>query len=221
MPKLKLTKRAIDALAPEASDRTYWDSEIAGFGLLVTPKDGRIYILKYRAGGRQRWFKIGKHGAPWTPDSARKEALRLLGEVAAGRDPTESRAIGRTAPTFAEVGELYFARGVAHKKASTLRSDCSRWRLHLLPVLGQTRGRHHTRRRRGSAECGQGGPHGRRQAGEAAAGHSCQGRRGCRRLVRRARGLHPRVCGPHRRGQSGARRQEAKAAPDAAVSFLQ
>jgi integrase len=139
MSKLKLTKRAIDALTPEASDQVYWDSEIAGFGLRVTPKGGRVYLLKYRAGNTQRWFKIGKHGEPWTPDSARREAMRLLGEVAAGRDPSESRATGRKALTFAEVCDLYFQEGIAHKKASTLRSDRSRWKLHLVPLLGAKR----------------------------------------------------------------------------------
>jgi integrase len=137
--KLKLTKRAIDALEPGEKRETYWDTEIVGFGLRITPSDGRVYVLKYRVGNRQRWFRIGRHGSPWTPDAARNEALRLLGDVARGVDPSETRADGRRAITFAELCDLYFAEGVAHKKASTLRSDRTRARLHLVPLLGRKR----------------------------------------------------------------------------------
>ena len=58
--------------------------------------DGRaktvVYILKYRTlDGRQRWHTIGRHGAPWTPDMARDEARRLLGEVVKGDDPARAK----------------------------------------------------------------------------------------------------------------------------------
>jgi hypothetical protein len=36
--------------------------------------------------GRQRFVTIGPHGAPWTPELARKQAKRLLGLVANGKD---------------------------------------------------------------------------------------------------------------------------------------
>jgi len=41
--------------------------------------------------GRQRWLTIGLHGAPWTPDTARDEARRLLGEVVKGHDPAAAK----------------------------------------------------------------------------------------------------------------------------------
>ncbi len=138
MPKIKLTKSAIDALVSGPKREHYWDTKVIGFGLRASGAE-RIYVLKYRLGSRQRWFRIGRHGSPWTPDSARAEALRLLGEVAAGRDPAEARADGRTAMTFAELLNLYFREGVAHKKPSTLRSDKGRARLHLEPLLGPKR----------------------------------------------------------------------------------
>ena len=55
------------------------------------------YVLHYRTEeGRQRWYTIGRHGSPWTPETARAEAQRLLGEVRRGLDPT--RFTVRTAP---------------------------------------------------------------------------------------------------------------------------
>lgn len=139
MPQIKLSKRAIDALAPGPQRYTAWDTEISGLGLRITPANERVYVLKYRAGGRQRWFTIGKHGSPWTPDLARKEALRLLGEIAWGIDPADKRSADRVAITFSALCDAYLEEGVAHKKASTLRTDRRRIEIHLKPLLGAKR----------------------------------------------------------------------------------
>ena len=62
--------------------------ELRGFGVRARGT-GLYYILKTRVSGQQRWFTVGKHGAPWTPDTARKKVLGLLGEIANGNDPAE------------------------------------------------------------------------------------------------------------------------------------
>ena len=55
-----------------------WESTGRGHELLeLGPLMGARYRTKE---GRQRWFTIGRHGAPWTPESARLEARRLLAE---------------------------------------------------------------------------------------------------------------------------------------------
>ena len=41
--------------------------------------------------GEQRFVTIGRHGAPWTPDQARREAKRLLGLVADEKDPAAEK----------------------------------------------------------------------------------------------------------------------------------
>lgn len=128
MRTTKLTKRVIDGLQPQPSRFTAWDSEISGFGLRVTPAGEKVYVLKYRADGRQRWFTIGRHGSPWTPESARKEVVRLLGHVVSGADPGEQRGAERRAKTFGEVCDLYLAEGVAHKKSATVRADKGAYR---------------------------------------------------------------------------------------------
>ena len=51
MPRLKLTKSAIDALPTPAKDIVYWDSGCPGFGVKVTPKGRKVFIVLYRAGG--------------------------------------------------------------------------------------------------------------------------------------------------------------------------
>jgi integrase len=139
MPTLKLIKRNVDSLRPAANRFTTWDTDVSGFGVRVTPRGERVYVLKYRVDGQQRWFTIGRHGSPWTPDGARKEAIRLLGEVAVGLDPAEKRNAARTAVSFAELCDDYLTEGVAHKKPSTIRADRGRIDGHLKPLLGKKR----------------------------------------------------------------------------------
>lgn len=63
-----------------------WDQAVRGFGARRQLRD-TFYVLRYRLNGRQRLITIGRHGSPWTPDTARTEAKRLLGLVAGKVDP--------------------------------------------------------------------------------------------------------------------------------------
>ena len=51
MPTLKLTKRLIDSIKAVRARTTWWDTDISGFGLRVTPSGARTYVLKYRVSG--------------------------------------------------------------------------------------------------------------------------------------------------------------------------
>jgi integrase len=139
----KITKRAVDAAAPGEATYLVRDTELKGFALVVTPAGVKSYAVDYRLGsGRgspKRRLTIGKHGSPWTPETARAEAKRLLAEVAAGRDPAIAREADRRGITFNELIDLYLAEGVAHKKASTFRVDRGRFEHHLRPLLGKFR----------------------------------------------------------------------------------
>ncbi|MFM8749453.1 integrase arm-type DNA-binding domain-containing protein, partial [Rhabdaerophilum sp.] len=80
MPTVKLTKSAVDDLPPGAS---LWDQAVRGFGVRRQSLDP-VFIVKARVNGRQRFLTIGRHGSPWTVETARNEARRLLGEIASG-----------------------------------------------------------------------------------------------------------------------------------------
>lgn len=87
----KITKRLVDAL----KGGTTWDTEIRGFGVRVSGQT-KSYVVSYRPkpGGKgmpKRWYKIGQHGSPWTPETARTEARRILALVAEGKDPALER----------------------------------------------------------------------------------------------------------------------------------
>jgi integrase len=139
----KITKRAVDGLAPTSPETTLWDTEVKGFGVRARVAGGKSYILHYRAGAGRgaalRKLTIGKHGSPWTPEMARAEAKRLLAEVAAGRDPATARQEERNALSFGELIDLYLAEGAGHKKVSTLKVDRGRIEHHLRPLLEKLR----------------------------------------------------------------------------------
>jgi integrase len=110
-PATKITKAAVDRLAP---GEMVWDADVRGFGVRCQRRD-RVYMVKYRSQGRQRWFTIGKHGSPWTPELARREAKRLLGLVAEGKDPADKKQKDRSAPTVDALADRFLEEHVEAK----------------------------------------------------------------------------------------------------------
>ena len=70
----RVTEGMVAALKPR---QIVWDGEIKGFGVRCQ-RSAKVYFLKVRVNGRQRWLTIGAHGDPWTTEQARREAERLL-----------------------------------------------------------------------------------------------------------------------------------------------
>lgn len=136
----KITKRVVDAASPKERDSFVWDSEAKGFGLKVTPKGRKVYVVQYRMLGQStKRYTIGKHGSPWTPDGARTEALRILGMVANEQDPSAEKKAKKLDITVSELCDLYVSEGARTKKASTLAVDRSRIERHVKPLLGKNR----------------------------------------------------------------------------------
>jgi integrase len=131
----RITKRIVDALPAET---TIWDTDIAGFGVRRQRRD-KTYSLKCRVNGRQKWITIGKHGAPWTVEMARHEAVRLLGILAGGGDPSETRDRVKRDLTISELCDLYTAENSTLKKDSTLATDKGRIERHIKPLIGKFR----------------------------------------------------------------------------------
>lgn len=123
-----------------------WDTAVPGFGARRQRSEAIAYVLLYRtADGRSRRFTIGRHGAPWTPDTARDEARRLLGDVSQGNDPSAAKQAKRSAATVSELCDLYLedaeagrllTRRGGTKKPSTILTDRSRVSAHIKPILG-------------------------------------------------------------------------------------
>ncbi len=145
--KAKITKRTVEAAKPGERDTFLWDTETKGFGLKVTPKGNRVYVLQYRAGGSVWRYTIGPHGAPWTPEKARRKATRLLGKVADGGNPAAEKAAGRKANTMAELCDHYLAEHVEpHNKPSTAKEFRRLVERRIKPALGRMKAKDVTRR---------------------------------------------------------------------------
>src|ERR1700681_160265 len=81
--------KEIRALKP---DEIVWDGAVGGFHARRQKSKTVSYIVVYRtAEGRQRWQTIGRHGSPWTPETAREAAKRILGHVVDGADPAAEK----------------------------------------------------------------------------------------------------------------------------------
>lgn len=118
----KITKTVVDRLEPS---ETVWDADVRGFAVRCQRRD-RVFVLKYRLNGRQRWYTIGKHGSPWTVERARNEARRILGAVAEGQDPATQKQSERDLPTVAELADLFLAEHVATKSSERTKAEYRR-----------------------------------------------------------------------------------------------
>lgn len=144
MGERKIGLREVRALK---QGQTMWDAAVAGFGARRQRSQIISYMLIYRTPeGRQRWHTIGRHGSPWTPETARAEAQRLLGHVVDGADPAAIKRAKRQAATVSELCDLYLTdaesgrlltRRKVPKKSSTLAIDRGRIERHIKPLLGQ------------------------------------------------------------------------------------
>jgi hypothetical protein len=93
MPRIKLTKSAIDALPNSKSDVVYWDAGCPGFGIKVTPQGRKVFIVLYRTGGagsRLRKYTIGPYGRV-TLHQARVAAQKVFAAKLEGRDPAAEK----------------------------------------------------------------------------------------------------------------------------------
>jgi integrase len=89
MPKVHLTKSAIDQLTPRSSEMVYWDDGVPGLGLKVTPKGRKVFIVLYRTKdglNRLRKYTLGTYGQT-TLAIARIAAQKVLADRNDGKDP--------------------------------------------------------------------------------------------------------------------------------------
>lgn len=149
-----LTKRAVDALAPEPERYTVWDAALPGFGVRVTPQGAKIFIVKVRVGrgrsAQQRWITLGRFGA-MTLDGARAEARAALARALIGQepdprpttDPLDMLTVEALCQRWLERGALR-SRG-AGARFGQLRSpkniliDKGRIHAHIVPLIGRVR----------------------------------------------------------------------------------
>jgi integrase len=122
MPRIRLTKSAIDALPTAKSDVVYWDAGCPGFGVKATPKGRKVFIVLYRTGGagsKLRKYTIGPHGRV-TLHQARVAAQKVFAAKLEGRDPAaEKRAARRriVADRVEDLLETFIAQRLSQNRS--------------------------------------------------------------------------------------------------------
>lgn len=140
----KLTVPSVKAANPRPDrDVLVWDTELKNFLLQVRPSGRKAFYVQYRnERGRQRRFKLGSFPS-LTPEKARREAIKRLGEVEGEIDIQYQRQKRRKAR---EVGmsrvetwsELFTYRlnSYAIVKNRTWRDDQRRFEKEIEPAIG-------------------------------------------------------------------------------------
>jgi integrase len=123
MPRIKLTKSAIDALPTRKSDVVYWDAGYPGFGVKVTPKGRKVFIVLYRTGGagsKLRKYTIGPYGRV-TLHQARVAAQKVFAAKLEGRDPAAEKREARrrvVADRVEDLLESFIAQRLAQNRSA-------------------------------------------------------------------------------------------------------
>src|SRR3977135_2604304 len=138
VPTVKITKSAIDAIAVPAKETVFWDAGLPGFGVKVTPKGKKVFIVIYRTGGagsRLRKYTIGPYGRV-TLAMAKAQAQKIFAARLDGRCPAGGKAQSRrklTLDCIDDLVERYIQERLPHLRsgkdiARRLRREVvSRW----------------------------------------------------------------------------------------------
>lgn len=111
----ELTEQRVSGLKP---GEIVWDRKVSGFGARHQGRRTKFF-LQYRLRGRLRWYTIGKHGDPYTVETARKEAKDLKHGIEKGVDPHAVRAAHKMAgDTFDTIAADYIEREAKKRNRS-------------------------------------------------------------------------------------------------------
>jgi Arm DNA-binding domain/Phage integrase central domain len=123
MPRVKLTKTVIDALPIPSKDVVHWDTGSPGFGVKVTPKGRKVFIVLYRtagAGSRLRKYTIGPYGRV-TLNRARVTAQKVFAARLDGRDLAAEKKDSRrrmVADRVEDLLEAFIAQHVSQNRSA-------------------------------------------------------------------------------------------------------
>lgn len=147
-----ITKRVVEAAAPKDKRYHLWDCELRGFGVRIEPTGVKTFLAKYRAdgGGRsapERRVTIGRYGV-LTPEEARRQAKKILGGAATGKDAAAEIKAKRNEMRMSELIDLYEKEGCYIQRGKrqgeamkplTKQYTMARLRHHVVPLLGRRR----------------------------------------------------------------------------------
>ena len=88
---VNITKTVVDKTPLPASGQLFLrDAKLRGFGIRILPSGSRSFIVEKRVDNKVRRMTIGRFGE-LTCEQARKQALKLLGQISLGTNPIADR----------------------------------------------------------------------------------------------------------------------------------
>jgi integrase len=137
MPRVKLTKSVIDTLPTPSKELVYWDTGSPGFGVKVTPKGRKVFIVLYRIGGagsRLRKYTIGPYGRV-TLHQAKVAAQQVYAARLEGRDLATEKGETRkriVADRVEDLLEAFIAQHLSQNRSAPevsrlLRREMAGW----------------------------------------------------------------------------------------------
>jgi integrase len=133
---------------PETGHFIHYDGEIDGFGLRVTAKGQRSFVLNYRIFGKERRYTIGKYPDDYRVELAREKAIELRQGIRNGQDPfldrqrlaQEAAEAEARSRTVRDLATAYMERRVKpYRRAKTAKEYQALIDAHILPQLGRFR----------------------------------------------------------------------------------
>ena len=128
---MRLTEKAVKAAR---AGRELFDETVPGFGLRVTPKGTKTWMLRYRFGGKQKRISLGTYPAYSLAD-ARNLARGARTKLERGDGFLRSR---RSEPTVNEALDLFIEK-YAKPRNRTWHDTASRFDRYIRPPLGGMR----------------------------------------------------------------------------------
>ncbi len=117
---LKITKSCVDRLSTPATGQAFVrDAELKGFAVRITASGAKSFILEKRINGKVKRLTLGRY-PELTVEQARKEAHKLLGHIAVGRNPPAEKKYKALQGTNLEQAFSDFITARKNLKARTL-----------------------------------------------------------------------------------------------------
>lgn len=136
---LHITDRVVKTEpAPAKGHVIHYDDQIKGFGLRITHKDTRAFVLNYSVNGHERRYTIGKY-PDWTVAAARDRAKELKRDIDRGIDPQAQKNDEREAPTVKDLYEEYKIHHLPTLAERNQKDTEAMWRDYIIPQLGNKR----------------------------------------------------------------------------------
>jgi integrase len=128
---MELNNSNIKQLKP---GKTLRDKRVTGLQLRAFENSKSFYLYYRTKEGKERRPKLGDYPIIKLAD-ARNIAQDILIQVAQGRDPQKERQTAKSAPTVADLCELYISEHAVHKKSGWM--DRMNFDNHIIPKLGK------------------------------------------------------------------------------------